>query len=135
MRPNATGKILVVDDEETMRRSLADILRLEGYEVEVLASGEAAVESLKQAPPDLMLLDLKMPKIDGIEVLRKIKSDKDLQMIPVVILTSSSESSDLETCYQLGANAYVVKPVRFADFVEAVKQIEIFWALINEAPP
>lgn len=85
--------------------------------------------------PIVILLDLKMPKIDGIEVLRKIKSDKDLQMIPVVILTSSSESSDLETCYQLGANAYVVKPVRFADFVEAVKQIEIFWALINEAPP
>ena len=85
--------------------------------------------------PIVILLDLKMPKIDGIEVLRKIKSDKDLQMIPVVILTSSSESTDLETCYQLGANAYVVKPVRFADFVEAVKQIEIFWALINEAPP
>ncbi|MBA4386279.1 MAG: two-component system response regulator [Anaerolinea sp.] len=85
--------------------------------------------------PAVILLDLKMPKIDGIEVLRRIKSDKDLQTIPVVILTSSSESSDLETCYHLGANAYVVKPVKFADFVEAVKQIGMFWALINEVPP
>ncbi|MHC1785046.1 MAG: response regulator [Anaerolineaceae bacterium] len=85
--------------------------------------------------PVVILLDLKMPKIDGIEVLREIKSDKDLQMIPVVILTSSSDSRDLETCYQLGANAYVVKPVKFADFVEAIKQIGFFWALINETAP
>ncbi len=85
--------------------------------------------------PIVILLDLKMPKVDGIEVLKQIKSDKDLQMIPVVILTSSRESRDLETCYQLGANAYVVKPVKFAGFVEAVKQIGVFWALINEYPP
>ncbi len=85
--------------------------------------------------PVVILLDLKMPKVDGIQVLRQIKSDKDLQTIPVVILTSSRESHDLETCYQLGANAYVVKPVKFSDFVEAVKQIGVFWALINVPPP
>lgn len=85
--------------------------------------------------PIVMLLDLKMPKMDGIQVLRQIKSDKDLQTIPVVILTSSRESQDLQTCYQLGVNAYVVKPVKFADFVEAVREIGVFWALINEPPP
>ena len=85
--------------------------------------------------PIVILLDLKMPKMDGIQVLRQIKSDENLQTIPVVILTSSRESHDLQTCYQLGVNAYVVKPVKFADFVEAVKEIGVFWALINEPPP
>jgi CheY-like chemotaxis protein len=85
--------------------------------------------------PVVILLDLKLPKLDGIQVLRQIKSDENLNTIPVVIMTSSRESRDLETCYQLGANAYVVKPVKFADFVEAVKGIGVFWALINEPPP
>ena len=85
--------------------------------------------------PIVILLDLKMPKMDGIQVLRQIKSDKNLQTIPVVILTSSRESQDLQTCYQLGVNAYVVKPVKFSDFIEAVKEIGVFWALINEPPP
>jgi CheY-like chemotaxis protein len=85
--------------------------------------------------PIVILLDLKMPKIDGTQVLRLMKSDNDLQMIPVVILTSSRETHDREVCYQLGANAYVVKPVKFTDFVEAIRQIGVFWALINEPPP
>lgn len=85
--------------------------------------------------PVVILLDLKMPKVDGIQVLRQIKADKNLQVIPVVILTSSRESKDLESCYQLGVNAYVVKPVKFLEFVNAVKQVGIFWALINEPPP
>ncbi len=85
--------------------------------------------------PVVILLDLKMPRVDGMQVLEQIKSDNNLKKIPVVILTSSSESRDLETCYQLGVNAYVVKPVKFAEFVEAVKEIGVFWALINEPPP
>jgi CheY-like chemotaxis protein len=85
--------------------------------------------------PIVILLDLKMPKMDGIQVLRQIKSDKNLQTIPVVILTSSGESQDMQICYQLGVNAYVVKPVKFADFIESVKGIGLFWALINEPPP
>ena len=85
--------------------------------------------------PIVILLDLKMPKMDGIQVIQKIKADKDLRTIPVVILTSSRESRDLAICYQLGVNAYVVKPVKFKDFVEAVKGIGVFWALINEPPP
>jgi CheY-like chemotaxis protein len=82
----------------------------------------------------VMLLDLKMPKMDGIEVLRKIKADAELKTLPVVVLTSSRESSDLDECYRLGVNAYVVKPVKFSEFVDAVKELGVFWALINEPP-
>ena len=85
--------------------------------------------------PVLILLDLKMPRMDGMEVLKQLKSDARMRTIPVVVLTSSRESKDLETCYQLGVNAYVVKPVKFLDFIEAVKEIGVFWALINEPPP
>ncbi len=85
--------------------------------------------------PALMLLDLKLPKVDGLEVLRQIKGDPALQMIPIVMMTSSREESDLVHSYQLGVNAYVVKPMKFQDFVEAVKQVGIFWAVINEVPP
>ena len=85
--------------------------------------------------PALILLDLKLPKVDGLEVLQAIKKDDALKIIPVVILTSSREESDLITSYKLGVNAYVVKPVNFSDFMQAVKELGIFWALINEPPP
>ena len=85
--------------------------------------------------PVVILLDLKMPRLDGVQVLRQLKADEPMRSIPVVILTSSRESRDLAECYRLGVNAYVVKPVRFAEFVEAIKGIGIFWALINEPPP
>lgn len=85
--------------------------------------------------PAVILLDIKMPRMDGIEVLKAIRSDDKLKTIPVVILTSSREEPDLKKCYELGVNAYVVKPVNFKDFIDAVKEIGIFWALINELPP
>jgi CheY-like chemotaxis protein len=85
--------------------------------------------------PVVILLDLKMPRMDGVQVLRQLSADEQMRLIPVVILSSSRESQDLEECYRLGVNAYVVKPVRFSEFVEAVKQIGVFWALINEPPP
>lgn len=85
--------------------------------------------------PIVMLLDLKMPKKDGLEVLRQVKSDEDLKLIPVVMLTSSREEADLVKSYRLGVNAYVVKPVGFQQFVDAIKQTGNFWAVINEPPP
>lgn len=85
--------------------------------------------------PVVILLDLKMPRLDGLQVLRQLKADEELRFIPIVILTSSRESRDLEECYRLGVNAYVVKPVRFTEFVEAIKGIGVFWALVNEPPP
>ena len=85
--------------------------------------------------PSVVFLDLKMPKVDGLEVLRQMKSDESLRMIPVVMLTSSREESDLVKSYKLGVNAYVVKPVDFQNFVDAVQQTGRFWAVINELPP
>lgn len=85
--------------------------------------------------PAVILLDLKMPRVDGLEVLRTIKGDETLKTIPVVMLTSSREEQDLVESYRLGVNAYVVKPVSFAEFVQAVKQLGAFWAILNEAPP
>jgi two-component system response regulator len=85
--------------------------------------------------PGLILLDLKLPKVDGLEVLRQIKGDAGLKMIPVVMMTSSREEQDLLQSYQLGVNAYVVKPMKFHDFVEAVREVGAFWGVINEMPP
>ena len=85
--------------------------------------------------PAVVLLDLKMPKVDGLEVLRTIKNDNNLKVIPVVILTSSREEKDLVESYKLGVNAYVVKPVDFQQFIDAVKDLGAFWAILNEPPP
>jgi CheY-like chemotaxis protein len=112
--------------------------------VVVVKDGVEAMEYLRyegnyklrnQGNPAVLLLDIKMPRMDGIEVLKAIRSDDKLKTIPVVILTSSREESDLIKSYELGVNAYVVKPVNFKDFIEAIKQIGIFWALLNELPP
>jgi CheY-like chemotaxis protein len=85
--------------------------------------------------PVVVLLDLKMPKVDGLEVLRQIRSDEQLRYLPVVMITSSREEQDLIRSYQLGVNAYVVKPVDFHQFVESIREVGFFWAIINEPPP
>ena len=85
--------------------------------------------------PAVAILDIKMPRMDGIEVLQAIRTDPTLKMIPVVMLTSSREEQDLIRSYELGINAYVVKPVKFSEFIEAVKHVGIFWAILNELPP
>ena len=85
--------------------------------------------------PALVLLDLKMPKVDGLEVLRVLKTDPAMRAVPIVVLTSSREEQDLVRSYDLGVNAYVVKPVTFSRFVEALRELGVFWAEINEPPP
>jgi CheY-like chemotaxis protein len=113
-------------------------------EVVVVRDGEDALDYLyargahagrRDGNPALVLLDLKMPKVDGLEVLQTIKSDPTLKTIPVVMLTSSREEQDLVRSYELGVNGYVVKPVDFTEFVDAVRQIGGFWAVVNEPPP
>jgi CheY-like chemotaxis protein len=113
-------------------------------QVDVARDGAEALDYLycrgayaDRAPgnPAVMLLDLKMPKVDGLEVLRQVKSDPNLKTIPVVMLTSSREEGDLLRSYELGVNAYVVKPVEFGDFMSAIRQLGGFWAVVNEAPP
>ena len=92
-------------------------------------------ESREAENPAVILLDLKLPKVDGLEVLKRIKADPDLKTVPVVMLTSSREEQDLVESYNSGSNAYVVKPVGFHDFVEAVSEVGLFWAVINQPPP
>jgi CheY-like chemotaxis protein len=114
----ANNVIAVRDGVETM-----DYLRCEGK-----------YKQRKPGDPAVLLLDIKMPRMDGIEVLRAIRKDNKLKMLPVVMLTSSREEQDLIKSYELGVNAYVVKPVDFKEFIEAVKQVGVFWAVINEVP-
>lgn len=112
--------------------------------VEVARDGAEALDYLRRrgkyagrasGNPVLLLLDLKMPKVDGLEVLREVKADPKLRTIPVVILTSSREEQDVVRSYELGVNAYVVKPVEFDQFVRAVRDLGLFWVLLNESPP
>jgi CheY-like chemotaxis protein len=113
-------------------------------EVAVVHDGAAALDWLHrrhafatrpEGAPAVIILDLKMPKVDGLEVLRQIRADAALRTLPVVILTSSCEESDLVKSYGLGANAYVVKPVEFDGFISAVSRLGVFWAVLNEPPP
>jgi CheY-like chemotaxis protein len=143
---NGLRRILMVEDDA--RDVELSLTALEQYnlanEVVVVGDGEEALDYLYQrgkfmarpnGNPAVLLLDLKLPKVDGLEVLQQIKTDAQLKMIPVVVLTSSREERDMVASYQLGVNAYVVKPVDFHEFVNAVKELGVFWALINEPPP
>jgi CheY-like chemotaxis protein len=137
--------LLVEDDPMDIELALAALSEHNlANEVAVARDGVEALDylyrrgSFARRPPGnpvVIMLDLKMPRMDGVQVLRQLKADEQMRLIPVVILTSSRESLDLEACYRLGVNAYVVKPVRFIEFVEAVKQTGVFWALINQSPP
>jgi CheY-like chemotaxis protein len=137
--------LLAEDNAQDLELTLAALqhYRVANEVVPVRDGGEAldylyrrgAFADRSGAPPVLVLLDLKMPKVDGLEVLRQIKSDPALRTIPVVMLTSSREESDLIRSYDLGVNAYVVKPVDFSEFMDAVRQLGAFWALVNETPP
>jgi CheY-like chemotaxis protein len=140
------GRILMVEDDP--KDVELTLTALEEYnlanEVVVTRDGEEALDYLfcrgnfkgrTSENPAVLLLDLKLPKVDGLEVLQHIKSDEKLRLIPVVVLTSSREERDMVASYKLGVNAYVVKPVDFHEFVNAIKELGIFWAVINEPPP
>jgi len=140
------GRILLVEDDPKdveLTLTALDEYKL-ANEVVVTRDGEEALDYLycrgkfetrSNDNPAVLLLDLKLPKVDGLEVLQQMKSDDKLKMIPVVVLTSSHEERDMVTSYKLGVNAYVVKPVDFHEFVNAVRELGVFWALINEPPP
>ena len=140
------GRILLVEDDP--RDVELTLTALEDYklanEVVVARDGQQALDYLRcqgeysarpNENPAVMLLDLKLPKVDGLEVLKEIRTDERLKLIPVVVLTSSQEEKDMMRSYTLGVNAYVVKPVDFHEFINAVKELGVFWALINEPPP
>jgi CheY-like chemotaxis protein len=137
--------LLVEDNPKDVELSLVALGKSQlANEVVVVRDGADALDYLRcegdysgrtQGNPAVVLLDLKLPKVDGLQVLEQIKSDPHLQSIPVVILTASREEKDLLRGYRLGVNAYVVKPVSFKEFIEAIQELGIFWALINEPPP
>jgi CheY-like chemotaxis protein len=143
---NKLGRILMVEDDP--KDVELTLTALEDYklanEVVVTRNGEQALDYLYCRGqystrdcdnPAVVLLDLKLPKVDGLEVLKQIKSDPKLGMIPVVVLTSSKEEKDMVASYKLGVNGYVVKPVDFHEFVNAIRELGVFWAIINEPPP
>lgn len=143
---NTLKRILLVDDSPRDTELALDALEGHNLTNEVVAvrDGAEALDYLyRRGPfadrpegnPAVVLLDLKMPKVDGIEVLRQVKNDPALKTIPIVVMTSSREEQDLLKSYQLGVNAYVVKPVNFHEFIDAVRQVGGFWAVLNEAPP
>ena len=101
----------------------------------IISHRRGAYANRPNGSPAVLLLDLKLPKVDGLEVLQQIKRDDKLRLIPVVVLTSSREERDMVASYRLGVNAYVVKPVDFHEFVNAIKELGIFWAIINESHP
>ena len=100
----------------------------------IFATGRFAGSREVQYPPKVVLLDIQMPKVNGIEVLQKIKSDPRTRSIPVVILTSSKENPDVQKCYDLGANSYIVKPVNFEGFAQSIKNLGFYWLLLNQSP-
>lgn len=143
MKPNT---ILLVDDSPRDIELALDALQQYrvANDVTTLRDGAEALDYLyRRGPfadrtdpnPAVILLDLKMPRVDGLEVLRQVKGDPALKTIPIVMMTSSREERDLVSSYELGANAYVVKPVTFHEFVEAIKVLGAFWVVLNEAPP
>jgi len=144
-RKAAQHMILLVednpDDEALTRRALAK--NNIQNEVQVAHDGAEALDFLlgtgahagRPTAPEVILLDLKLPKVDGLEVLRRIRADDRTRLLPVVILTSSREERDLISGYGLGANSYIRKPVDFQQFVEAVRQLGLYWLVLNEPPP
>ena len=137
--------LLVEDDPNDVELTLSALARNRlANEVVVVRDGQEALDYLfrrggyasrEDHNPPVVLLDLKLPKVSGMEVLERMKTDPSLRTVPVVVLTSSREERDLIKSYNLGTNAYVVKPVDFQEFIEAVKQVGLFWAVINQAPP
>jgi DNA-binding response OmpR family regulator len=143
---NSLGRILIVeDDPKDVELTLTSLDEYNlANEVVIARDGEEALDYLycrgsfttrAKTNPSVLLLDLKLPKVDGLEVLRQVKSDEKLSMIPVVVLTSSREERDMVASYKLGVNAYVVKPVDFHEFVNAIKELGIFWAIIMSRRP
>ena len=131
----APATILVVDDNDSSRELLAQQLQRQEHLVIEASSGERALEVMRSAKPDLLLLDLVMPGLNGYEVLQTIRADEELRRIPVVVLTTSEDEADILASYDLGANAFVTKPVGMDGWIEVASKIEGFWFSLVRLPP
>ena len=146
MHTNQRKRILLVEDNANDIELTLGVIKVSGVvaDVEVVNDGEEAInflyrrgpfETRPEGIPSLVILDLKMPKLGGVETLAEIKSDDRFKCLPVVMLTSSGETQDLRMCYRLGANGYVVKPVDAKQFTKAIKDLVVYWLGTNEPPP
>lgn len=134
--------LLIEDDPSDLELALLAFRKSNiANPIEVARDGAEALEMLgfesgprPKSPPCLILLDLKLPKVSGLEVLQRLKSDEEFRLVPVVMLTSSHEESDIVTSYDLGVNSYIVKPVDFDQFVDSVAQLSMYWLLLNQSP-
>ena len=127
------NRLLVIDDELAICRPIKHVAEGCGFAVVITDDSETFVRRLRCWKPTVIVLDLKMPKVDGIEVLRQIKTNETTRTIPVVIMTSSKEEQDIIASYDLGVNSYVVKPVDFEGFAKAVSELGMYWLLINQS--
>lgn len=146
MNPNSVDILLVEDNTSDAELTIRELKKhnmannlfhvKDGEEAMefIFATGRYAETRNIQYPPHVVLLDIQMPKVNGIEVLQKVKSDPRTRMIPVVVLTSSKESPDVLKCYDLGANSYIVKPVNFEGFAHAIRNLGFYWLLLNQSP-
>jgi len=146
MNPNSVEILLVEDNitdaeltirelkKHNMANNLVHVKNGEEALDFIFATGKYATTREIQHSPKVILLDIQMPKVNGLEVLQKLKTDPRTRAIPVVILTSSKESPDIQKCYDLGANSYIVKPVNFEGFAQAIKNLGFYWLLINQPP-
>ena len=146
MNPNSVEILLVEDNindaeltirelkKHNMTNNLVHVKNGEEALDFIFATGQYAATREMQYSPKVVLLDIHIPKVNGIEVLQKIKSDARTKFVPVVILTSSKEHPDIQKCYDLGANSYIVKPVNFESFAQAIKNLGFYWLLLNQRP-
>jgi len=145
MESKAVEILLIEDDPSDIKLTLKALQKYSlANKVTILKDGEEALEFLfsegryegrnNKNMPKVIFLDLKLPFVDGVEVLRRIKSDESTRRIPVVVVTSSRENRDIEECYKLGVNSYIVKPIDFEKFLESVSNLGLYWVLMNESP-
>ena len=127
--------VFVVDDDASVRRALTRLFTSVGLRVETFSGGAVLIARAPADEHGCLLLDIKMPKINGLEVLQRIREESFSRRLPVVILTSSKEDQDLIRGYELGANSYIRKPVDFEQFTQAIKELGIYWMVLNEPPP
>lgn len=144
MVPREFNILLCEDNEDHIfltKRAISQAKDDVDFKISVARDGSEALEKLKRSKegkeeprPDLIILDLAMPRIDGFEVLERLKSDKDLRIIPVVVLTASTNEDDVIKAYSLGGNSYISKPLRFEDFLEKIKQVPLYWTKVATTP-
>ena len=128
------NSVLVIDDEPQIRRFVGAGLELHGYTVKEANTGAAGLSAAAHMQPDVIVLDLGLPDMGGIEILQRVKENKHLKSTPVVVLTTTDDSQEIKRCYELGCNVYITKPVNYESFANAIRQLGLFFSVIQVPP-